>query len=55
MSELLKPDFNSLPNDKILECFKLKAFADDQMNVNEVLKIGLDRVENSVGKGGNAG
>ena len=32
---------------------KLKAFADDTKNVNEVLKIGLVRVENIMGKGEN--
>ena len=46
---------NSLPNDKILDWSKLKAFADDKINVNEVLKIGLGKVENVVGKGENAG
>ena len=48
-------NFNSLPNDKILDWSKLKAFADDKINVNEVLKIGLGKVENIVGKGENAG
>ena len=46
---------NSIPNDKILDGSKLKAFADDKMNVNERLKFGLGRVENTVGKGENAG
>ena len=44
-----------LPNDKILDYSKLKAFADDKINVNEKLKFGLGRVENIVGKGENAG
>ena len=49
------PDyFNSLPNDKILDWSKFKAFADDKINVNEQLKSGLGRVENILGKGGNA-
>ena len=47
--------FNSLPKSKILDWSKLKAFADDKINVNEVLKIGLGRLENIVGKGENAG
>ena len=34
---------------------KLKAFADDKMNVNQKLKFDLERVENIVGKGENAG
>ena len=42
---------NTLPNDKILDSSKLKAFADDKINVNENLKFGLRRVENIVGKG----
>ena len=32
---------NSLSNDKILDWSKFKAFADDNMNVNEQLKFGL--------------
>ena len=42
---------NSLPNDKILDWPKFKAFADDKINVTENLKF----VENIVGKGENAG
>ena len=47
--------FNPIPNDKILDMTKLKAFADDEINVNEKLKVCLERVENIVGKGENAG
>ena len=32
---------NSLPNDKILDWFKLKAFANDKIYVNEKLKFVL--------------
>ena len=39
---------NSLPNDKILDWSKLKAFADDKLNVNEKFKFGLERVETSI-------
>ena len=46
---------NALPNDKILDWSKLKAFADDKINVTEKVKIVLARVENIVGKGENAG
>ena len=42
--------FNSLPNDKILDWSKLRAFADDKINVTEKLKFGLGMVENIVGK-----
>ena len=34
---------------------KLKAFAGDKINVNAILKLGLERVENIVGKRENAG
>ena len=44
--------FKSLPNDKILDWSKLKAFADDKCD--KKLKIVLGRVENIVGKGENA-
>ena len=47
--------FNSLPNDKSLDQFKLKAFEDDKIDVNKKLKSGLERVEKIVGKGENAG
>ena len=47
--------FNSLPNNKILDWSKLKAFADNKINWTENLKIVLGRVENIVGKGENAG
>ena len=46
---------NSLPNDKILDLSKLKAFADNKRNVTETLKFVSSRVENIVGKGENAG
>ena len=39
--------FNSLPNGKIWDMTRLKAFADDKINI-------FDRVENIVGKGENA-
>ena len=46
---------NSLPNDKILDWSKLKAFADDLIRVMENLKFVLGRAESIVGKGENAG
>ena len=49
------PTFNCLPNDKILDCSKLKAFADDKINVTQKLKVSLESVENIVGKAENAG
>ena len=46
---------NSLPNDKILDMTKLKAFADDKIIVAQIMISVFDRVENIVGKGENAG
>ena len=45
----------SLPDDKILDWSKFKAFADDKINVKKKLKFGLGRVENIVRNGENAG
>ena len=45
---------NSLPNDKFLDCSKLKALADDKVNVTEELKFVSGIVENKE-KGENAG
>ena len=40
---------------KILEVTKLKAFADDKLNSAKMMISLFDRVENTVGKGENAG
>ena len=50
-----KPIINSLPHMKILDWSKLKTSADDKIKVTKKLKFGLGRVENTVGKGENAG
>ena len=55
MKGLTITPFNSLPNHKILDWSKLKAFADNKINVTEKLKFVLKRVENILGKGENAG
>ena len=47
ISELL----NTLPNNKIVDWSKLKAFADRKIDVTEKLKFVLGRLENIVGKG----
>ena len=47
--------FNSLPNDKILDSSKSKAFADDKINMTRKFKFKLGRAENIVGKGEIAG
>ena len=46
---------NSLPNDKILEWTKLKAIADDKIDVAKIMISVYNWVENIVGKGENAG
>ena len=43
-----------LPNDKILDWFKLEAFADNKIYVTEKLKLVFRMVENIVGKRENA-
>ena len=45
----------TLPNGKIFDQSKLKAFADDEINVTKKLKFVKGRVEDIVGKGDNAG
>ena len=46
---------NSLPNNKILDWTKLKAFANDKLDSAKVMISVYNRVENIVGKGENAG
>ena len=46
---------DSLPINKISDLSKLKVFADETINVTQKLKFDLGRVENTVGKGENAG
>ena len=47
--------FNSLPNNKIFDLTKVKAFADDIVQVAQVMIFSFDMVENIVGKGENGG
>ena len=42
---------NPFPPDKILDQTKLKAFADNELNVTKMIISVFDRVENIVGKG----
>ena len=53
----LKASVNSLPNDKILDWSKLKAFADDKIKLAKLMWVFFvfDRIESIVGKGENAG
>ena len=46
---------NPFPNDKILDRTKLKAFVDNKLNMTKIRISSFDRVENTVGKGENAG
>ena len=45
---------NSLPSGEILDWSKLKAFADDKLNVDEIMISLSDRIKKIVGKGENA-
>ena len=47
--------FNPLPNDRILDLSKLKAFAEDNLIVNQILKFAIGRLENIVGTRENDG
>ena len=47
---VLETPFNSLPNYKFLDWSKLKAFADDKINVTQKLKFALGQEENIGGK-----
>ena len=42
---------NPFPHEKILDQTKLKAFADDKLDVTKMIISVFDRVENIVGKG----
>ena len=46
---------NPLSDDKISDWSKLKAFADDKLNVTQNIKVVFHRTENIVGKEENAG
>ena len=52
---LLWTSLNSLPNNRIVDLSKFKAFADDNTILTQKLKFLLIRVENIVGNGENAG
>ena len=49
------PNLNSLPNNNILDLTKLKAFAGNELNMSKLAISFFDKVENTVGKGENAG
>ena len=45
------PNFNPFPHNNTLDQTKLKAFAEDKLNVTKIIISFFDRVENIVGKG----
>ena len=45
-----KTQFNSLSDNKLLTLYKIKAIADDKINMTKKLKFVLATVENVVGK-----
>ena len=47
--------YNHLPDNKTLPYSKFKAFADNNLTGVQMLQFFCDRVENIMGKGGNAG
>ena len=49
----LEPNLNPLPHNKILYLSKLKAVADNNLNVAQIMNSLFDREEPIVGKGGN--
>ena len=51
----MEVSLNSFPRGKMLDWSKLKASADDKINVNQELKFVLEKVENIARKGENAG
>ena len=55
LRDMTKNVFNPFPNDRILDTTKLKAFADDKMNAPKMIIYLFNLVENTVGKGENAG
>ena len=55
ISSNIRPiQFNSSTNDNFLDWTKVKAFADDKLNVAKIVSV-FDRIENIVGKGENTG
>ena len=53
--ELVWERVNPLPDDKILALSKMKAFADNKLHINPNIKFFFHKVENTFGKGENAG
>ena len=50
MAHVMRFVLTLFPNKKILDWFKLKAFADDKIDVNKKLKFGMERIEYIVRK-----
>ena len=52
---LRRKPINSFPGDKIQALFRLKAFADNNFSVAQMVQFFFDGLENIVGKGESAG
>ena len=52
---MLLTQFDPLPNNKFLDVTKLKAFADDKLNIAKMMIFLFNKEGNTVGKGENAG
>ena len=52
---LYEKGVKSLPNDNFMDWTKVKAIADDKMNVAKIMISVFDMVKNIMGKGENAG
>ena len=48
-------EINPLPNDKLLDVTKLKAFSDNKLDIVKMMISPFDQLESTVGKGENAG
>ena len=54
-TEKISQKINYFTDDKCLHLSKLKAFADDNFHVDQIIQLFFERVENLVGKVENAG
>ena len=55
LADRKRQNLTLLPQNKILDWTKSKKFADDKLNVAKMMISLFDRMENTVGKGENAG
>ena len=55
MNHIQENTFNPFPDITVLALSKFKAFVDNNFNVAQIMHFFFDRLENTVGKGENAG